>query len=335
MSLAPPLGELRTMNAVASASASAQFDCAFACWHVDDVVDLWCDGAGRFREILVERALDQARNGTRHLDHGVAPVILVLRVAHPLVTDTDAPGKRHGSVDDQNLAMRAVVHLLDRVPPQRVEPGDPATGLFQLLQMLPVDPAAADRVDDQVHAHASSRGPCEGASERLSHLARLVDIGLEADTTLRTVNGGQHRREDLLAVGVDREAVAVGELYAEEPREIGGVLRLGGADSAAQVERDLVLDQEQHHRDQDGEEHDDQRHSANGRGGHGREHCKLRAAVVTASRWLEFFALRHGVGASHNQRVLGPICAVAAAGGRLRTPDAGAPRPRTASSRRL
>ena len=49
-------------------------------------------------------------------DHRVAPVILVLRVAQPLVVEADAAGEADASVDDQNLAVRAVVQFLERVP---------------------------------------------------------------------------------------------------------------------------------------------------------------------------------------------------------------------------
>ena len=69
--------------------------------------------------------------------------------------------------------------------------------------MLIVDPAAADRVDDELDADAAPRRLFERLRELLGHVAGFEDVGLEADPALRAANGSQHRGEDLVAVGED------------------------------------------------------------------------------------------------------------------------------------
>ena len=109
--------------------------------------------------------------------------------------------------------------------------------------------APADGIDHQIDMHAAARRVLERPGEGVAHLARLIDVGFEADAPRGAADGCLHRRKDLIAVGEDREAVAVGQLSAEQPGHVGGMTGLGGADCAAELQRDLVLGHEQEHGD--------------------------------------------------------------------------------------
>ena len=91
--------------------------------------------AGRLAEVLVERPLQQAHDRAADPDVRVAPVLLALRVAEPVVGDADASGKPDLAVDDQDLAVAAVVHFLEGIPAQRVEIADAAPRALQALHM--------------------------------------------------------------------------------------------------------------------------------------------------------------------------------------------------------
>ena len=76
----------------------------------------------------------------------------------PLIVDADAAGERHLPVDDQDLAVGAVVDFFERVPARRVERRQPAAGGAQPLDVVVGDRAAANGVDDEVDADAAARG---------------------------------------------------------------------------------------------------------------------------------------------------------------------------------
>ena len=127
-------------------------------------------------------------------------MFLVLRVPFPLVVDADAAGEGGEAVDDQELAMGAVVDFLERIPAGLVEGGEAAAGGLQSLDVLLADAAAANRVDDQVHAHAAPRRLFKSAGEELGHFTGRIDVGFEADPSLCFLNGAKHRWKDLVAV---------------------------------------------------------------------------------------------------------------------------------------
>ena len=69
----------------------------------------------------------------------VAPLVRASGVAAPVISDASATGKRQLAVDDQGLAMRAVVEAAEGVPADRVVPGDLTTAGFEHIEDLGAD----------------------------------------------------------------------------------------------------------------------------------------------------------------------------------------------------
>ena len=147
-------------------------------------------GPRRFDEVLVERPFHQADDGPFDPDHRVAPVVLVLRVPEPVVVQPDAAGEADPAVDDENLAVGAVVQLLERVPLRLAELPDPDAGASQPLPPLLRDLVGAHRVDDELHLHAALRGGARTPAVNCSPTRPfVVDVGLEADASSRALHG--------------------------------------------------------------------------------------------------------------------------------------------------
>src|SRR4051812_21777867 len=97
--------------------------------------------------------------------------------------------------------MRPVVDLLEVVPLQRVEAADVTARSLESLQVVALHPARADGIDDEIHAHAATRGLLESNGELVCHCARVINVSLETDAALRVPNRIEHRGEELIPVG--------------------------------------------------------------------------------------------------------------------------------------
>ena len=149
------------------------------------------------------------------------------------------------AVDDENLAVRAVVDFFDRIPGRRIEFGDVATRLAQPVEVLLLHRAGADRIDDEVDQHTAPRRALERVGELVRDFTGIVDVGLEADSTTGGVDGLEHRGENLVAVGQDVEVVAARRVGAHERRHVCGVRRVLGRHGAADPQGHLVLREHQ------------------------------------------------------------------------------------------
>ena len=78
------------------------------------------DVAGGLDPVVEKRRLHLRGDGTGDLEVHVAPVLGILGVARPLIRDPDAAGEAQRSIDDQDLAMRAVIQSAERVPAHAV-----------------------------------------------------------------------------------------------------------------------------------------------------------------------------------------------------------------------
>jgi len=83
-----------------------------------------------------ERRLQAGRHRTRDLEHHVAPVVGILRMAKPLVLDGHAPGKSDLPVDDDGAAVIAAMEARPTAELRRAERRDAATGLLEIVEAL-------------------------------------------------------------------------------------------------------------------------------------------------------------------------------------------------------
>jgi hypothetical protein len=162
---------------------------------------------------------------------GVAPLGLVAGVAPPAVRDSDAPGEPDGFVGDEHLAVGAVVELTGAEPVQRPEPVKACSRVLDRAQHLLVHRVGTPRVQQDADPHAVRRARGQAAPQLVADLAGPVDERQEVDRVLSGVDGLEHRREDLVTVAEDVDAVAFGGGDAEHalqgPPDAGSVAGLG------------------------------------------------------------------------------------------------------------
>ena len=205
--------------------------------------------ASRLDPVVHERSLHLCDRGPFEPVVRVAPVLRVARVAVPLVADADPAGEADLAVDDQQLAVRAVVHAREVVPVQRVEPVHLDARRGHLVQHLLVHLLAAHPVDEQVHAHA---GPCAFAQrlgEALPDAARPVDVGLERDRRTSAADRRQHRWKDLDAILEVLDPVTVDDRGPEQDAEFAPELRVRHPVTVLERGLDLALGRHEIQRD--------------------------------------------------------------------------------------
>ena len=112
--------------------------------------------------VLREPRLQRRDGGPLDADLDVAPVVRVLRVPAPVVGDAGAAGEGDAAVDDQRLAMGPMVEAGERVPADRVVPGELAAARFERLEDLLADPGGADGVQQDLDPHAGSGAVAPG-----------------------------------------------------------------------------------------------------------------------------------------------------------------------------
>ena len=94
---------------------------------------------------------------SRDFEVSVAPVLGILRVAGPLVADADPAGEADRAIDDEQLAMSAVVEPREVIPFRRVISFHLAACLFQLLEQCFVHFVGADPIKQDADFHSGSR----------------------------------------------------------------------------------------------------------------------------------------------------------------------------------
>ena len=119
--------------------------------------------------------------------------------------DVDAAGEGDAAVDHQDLAMVAVVDLVDAL--HRVELADGDAGLAQLVEVCLRRLDRADAVVEDVHPHALLHLGGEECGEPLADFACIEDVGADIDVVARARHRVEHR---LVGAGtVDQEAAVV------------------------------------------------------------------------------------------------------------------------------
>ena len=221
--------------------------------------------AARLRPVLVKPCFQHRDGGSGHPEVGVTPVLRRVCITEPVIGNTSTAGERHVAVDDEDLAVRPVVDLLDRVPLHGVERADLDTGALQPLDVLPLHRAGPDGVDDQADLDAAGRRSGQRGRELFRDRAAIVDVRLEVDAPPCLPDGVQQRGEDLDPVGEDPVLISARD---PAPRERGDIVRkhgVFGCDAALDVQRFLVLREQQRQPDDDDDDQEDfeeQRHSS-------------------------------------------------------------------------
>ena len=78
----------------------------------------------RLEPVLGKPGLQRRDRRPFDADLHVAPVVGVLALPEPLIGDPRATGEADAAVDDERLPVRPVVEPAERVPVDRVVPGD-------------------------------------------------------------------------------------------------------------------------------------------------------------------------------------------------------------------
>src|SRR6266550_1459203 len=156
--------------------------------------------AGLLDPVLAERALQAIDNWSDDAQAGVAPVILVLRMARPLLGQSEAADVADAAVDDRDLAMIAVVQPAEVADAQRVEFADHDSSVVHQLLELVVHLVTAGRVDEQTNLDALSRFGRERVRQPVADLALPPDVRLDVHALVRATDVTQEKREEFVAV---------------------------------------------------------------------------------------------------------------------------------------
>ena len=150
---------------------------------------------------------------------GVAPLVLVARVAAPLLRDADAAGEADPAVHHADLAVQPVVGLERRLEQRLAEPLDLDAGPVHLLDQRLLDQPAAEGVDEQPHPDPGPGPLGHRLGELHRDVALPVDERHQVDGRLGAADRVEHRREDLVAVAQHLDGVALGERRADHHLE--------------------------------------------------------------------------------------------------------------------
>ena len=89
--------------------------------------------AARFDPVLVERRFEGSDRRSGHAELRIAPVLPAVGVPLPVIRQAHPASERDLAVNDQHLAVGAVVRFLEGPGPNRVEPHERDAGITQLL----------------------------------------------------------------------------------------------------------------------------------------------------------------------------------------------------------
>src|SRR5690606_856347 len=104
--------------------------------------------------VLREYGLERVDDGAAHADAEVPNALQLVRVAEPGIDDTVAADEARAAVDDDELAMVAVVVNADVLPARRMMKPEVAAGLLEPLLRLGAHVLAAAAVDEHAHRDA-------------------------------------------------------------------------------------------------------------------------------------------------------------------------------------
>ena len=200
------------------------------------------DFSGRVNPVLREDGLELRDDGPLDPDHGLAPLIRIPGVARPPVVDTHASRESDTSVDRQDLPVRAVTDLVDRVDADGLVPLELHARLrHQLFELSGVrSPVVQHNAD--LDSLPGLRRECPGELRR--DPALVEDEHFHVHAGARSPDRVEHRGEELVAVLEQNRTVLRNHLRSEDferTPELGAVdsvVRLVGVTGSLAVSED-------------------------------------------------------------------------------------------------
>lgn len=169
----------------------------------------------------------------------------ILGGAAPVIGESDTAGEGHGAVDDEYLAVGAVVDAIERPCAHVVEPDQAHARGVELGNRGGGQVVGAVAIEHDADVNAAAGSGHEGLREAGADLAVGVDEALEADAALRPLDRLQHRREDVIAVLQHVERIAAGHRRADQRGDVVGEIRVRGGHRAPYLQRARILQQPQ------------------------------------------------------------------------------------------
>jgi hypothetical protein len=149
----------------------------------------------------------------------VSVFVLVSSVAQPFVGDANTADKTGVAVDDEDLAMRAVVctvELRDLLVGERSEPAKVATCPFHHRNEAVVELSFGERVDEHANTAATVGRSGERPSELVGNMAGPEYERDDVDCAFGVVDRIDHRSENFVAVAQYLDRVALCGVQSEK-----------------------------------------------------------------------------------------------------------------------
>src|SRR3954469_7804610 len=155
----------------------------------------------RVQPVLLEGALHPGHERTLDAGVGIAPVIGRIRVAAPLIGETDSAGKPDPAIDDQVAPMAPAIRA---IKPERLcgmVIDELATLAFEEIDILVIElRAGADAVENDADLDAGLGALREGALELPANRIGVEDVRLKVDALGGAANRGEDGGEDFIPV---------------------------------------------------------------------------------------------------------------------------------------
>ena len=162
-------------------------------------------------------------------------MIGVLGVARPLLRDAYPAGEADPAVDDQQLAVGAVLQAPHGVGPERTKPAERHSGIAHLVDQRAVHLRSAEGIDDHVALDARARPVAQSLRDIDRDVALPVGVGEQVDRLFGTRDGAEVGGEDLVAVDEQLDVVAIGDGRAGQRLGSAQEVRLGSVHLPAQL----------------------------------------------------------------------------------------------------
>ena len=143
------------------------------------------DLAAALQPVLRGDSLERRDDRPFEPGHRVAPGRCGGPWEGPPVGNPRPAGEGDAAVDDQQLAVGAVVEARERIPAEALVRLDPAAGLAQPAHRRAPQAETADRIHDDRHVQSLARPIGQRVDELIGDAARLEDVALHVDRSRR------------------------------------------------------------------------------------------------------------------------------------------------------
>src|ERR1051325_2519925 len=135
--------------------------------------------AGGFEPVLDERGLKARDRRAFEAKHRIAPARVLLVPFEPVIGEARAAQETHLTVNDDDLAVRAIVDAGQCAPPETVIPADAPARRAQLLEVAVPRSERAYRVEREADFNARARPLRQGLDESARDFAFLKNVRLK------------------------------------------------------------------------------------------------------------------------------------------------------------